>query len=284
MKRYEIKDLSLLRGRDLKLTETVSVKHPTLGDIEELGYEEYFNNLFSIISDSLDLADILWFENKIWYEDIKDEWLFFIQRNMSERLVSVKIVDAQGRLIKIEKECLTINEICRDAFNFFFNLTGEYIIMEKTVDNTKQIVLYNVVPDDIGMYILNDSSFVFTKFFYELTVRFLRDINHIKQDYDFAKGGNKRAKRYILKNQYDKKKKGKKEKDSINLMSIVSSLIAKGHSNIWEYPIYLVYDVYYRLVKIDEYNNTITAYYNQLIDTKKNPINWEKINWSGVID
>ena len=36
-------------------------------------------------------------------------------------------------------------------------------------------------------------------------------------------------------------------------------------------------------VKIEEYNNTMSALYAGGIDTKKNPINWDKINWSSVI-
>ena len=46
----------------------------------------------------------------------------------------------------------------------------------------------------------------------------------------------------------------------------------------------MIYDLYRRLSKVDEYNGTMRALYSGCIDTKKNPINWDKVNWAAIIN
>ena len=67
---------------------------------------------------------------------------------------------------------------------------------------------------------------------------------------------------------------------------MVSSLVVKGqkYDDVLNYSIYLIYELYYRLRKVDEWNNTMMALSNGNIDTKKNPIKWEKIDWSSIIN
>ena len=289
----DLEGLSLLHGDDLKLTDTVSLKHPKLRDIVEIGENEYSTYLSSLCSTSVDVADILWFELKIWYEDIKDEWEFFIQRCMSNsKKINVKMPFGNRGLYVMEEDCMSLSNSYRDALNFFFGLSGEYIIIEKDINNIKQKLICNVNPyydpktDELLYYIYDENNFKYTKFFYEMTTNFLDSINWQERDYDFLHGGSVGAKKYILKNTLWKQRNNKKKKkDVITLASITSSLIAKGcpFDVVWNLPIYTVYDIYYRHFKIIEYNNTMTALYNGCIDTKKNPINWEKINWSTII-
>lgn len=285
--RYEMDRLSLMKGRSLQLTDKVSVIHPTLGQIEEKGYGNYQTYLSTMISTSLDVADILWFEMQIWYEDIKDEWSFFIQKCISSRkTLNIKVVDEDGKLNYVEDGCLAVGDIYRDSLNYFLGLEGEYLVLEQTINNIKQTVLYNGIPDEKGNCYINNNSFKFTQFFYDITRRFLMNANWISEDYEFTHGGNKRAKKYILEDNYNNRKRGRIGNESnVSLDSIVSSLIAKGHTgfDIWDYPIYLVYDQYYRWMKVVEYHNTIDALHNGCLDTKKNPISWSKINWSGII-
>lgn len=287
----DISKLSLLRGSEYEIINGINIKHPKLSDIEDIGEDKYNKNVSCLCSTSLDIADILWFDLGIWFEDIKDEWEFFIQKCLMEhKEISVKIKYNSSDIPVLETNCLAINDSYRDAINYFFGLSGEYIVLEKNINGVKQKIFYNVVPyckdDKVLYYIFDEDSFKFTKFFYEITVNFLSNINWIKKNYDFLNGGSKGAKKYILKKtMYEKR--GKNQKEIITLESITSSLIAKGVCSlkeIWSYPIYTVYDVYYRLVKMCEYSNTMTALYSGCIDTKKNPINWEKINWSAVID
>ena len=49
---------------------------PKIKDIIELGYDTYMKYVSILITTKYDVADVLWFENKIWYEDIKNDWDF----------------------------------------------------------------------------------------------------------------------------------------------------------------------------------------------------------------
>ena len=296
-------NLSLQRGRKLFLNKTYYVKHPTLGEIESLdydkyeqglvneyGYDKYNQLLYALILNSKDLADILWFENQIWYEDIKSEWDFFIQRALAQTKiieVDMNIEDIQGRT-----KAIAIDGNIKEALNFFLDIDGEFILIEKAIENSDQyqIILCNAQykeqyinenGDSITVYDVDENSFKFTELYYNKVVEFLKQINWINIEYDFVKGGTRNAKIYILKNLY--KKRNKIKKQSIDISTINSSVIAKGKQDTWAMPIYAFYDCYYRLVKIEEYNNTMSALYAGGIDTKKNSIDWEKINWSSVI-
>lgn len=296
-------NLSLQRGRGLYLSKLCTVKHPTLGEIENLdydkyaqglaseyGYEKYMQLLYSLILSSKDMADILWFESQVWYEDIKKEWDFFIQRALSQ----TKVIEVEMNLEGIQGRMkgLAIQGSIKEALNFFLQLQGEFILIERLIENSEeyQIMLCNAQfkeqltdenNESYDVYSVDETNFKFTELYYNKVVDFLKQINWIHIEYDFVKGGTKNAKIYILKNLY--KKRGKNKKQTIDISTINSSVTAKGKEDTWNMPIYAFYDCYYRLVKIDEYKNTMSALYAGGIDTRKNAIDWEKINWSSVI-
>ena len=220
-------NLSLQRGRGLFLNKNCTVNHPTLGEIENLdydlyeqglvneyGYDKYSQLLYSLILNSKDLADIMWFENEVWYEDIQNEWDFFIQRT----LACTKIIDVDMNLEDIQgiTKALAIDGIIKEALNFFLGLQGEFVLIEKAIDNSDQyqVILCNAkFKEEIidennekhNIYFVNKNSFKFTELYYNKTVDFLKKINWINIEYDFVKGGTKNAKIYILKNLYKKR-------------------------------------------------------------------------------
>lgn len=275
--------LSLQRNKKPFILGNVALLQPTLGEIADIGYSEYQKYLYTIIATSKDIADILWFDMKIWYEDIKNEWDFFIQKCLSKSKTINIIIDGHDDII----QGIGIANEYRDALNFFFNTTGEYVVMDKIINNQKQVYLYNVtlIDENKEIYLLNNKNCKFTNHYYEILVEYLRKVNWVYNDYDFLHGGTKKAKKYILEQKYKDRKK-KKKKQNITLDSIVSSLIAKSqsYSEIWDYPIYMIYDLYYRYIKFSDWETTMQAVHSGCIDTKKNPINWDKINWSGVIN
>lgn len=277
----EISNLSLERNKNPVTIGNVQLLQPTLGQIDDLGWNKYQSFLYTIVTDSRDIADILWFEHKIWYEDIKDEWIFFIQRCLSEeKRVKVKI--DENNIV----EGVGIIDRFRDALNFFLKTQGEYVVMDKKNDTGSEVYLYNVVPtEQQDIFLLNLNNIKITKPCYYVLVEYLKKTNWIYVDYDFLHGGTKKAKKYILKHQYDSRKK-KAKTQNITIDSIVSSLIAQSQSykDIWDYPIYMIYELYYRYIKIDDWKNTMQALHSGCIDTKKNPIEWDKINWSSVIN
>ena len=277
----EFNNLSLQRNKKPVKLGNVSLLQPTLAEIDDIGWDIYQKYLYIIISNSKDIADILWFEYKIWYEDIKDEWDFFVQKCVSGTK-EVKIRTIDGRTVV----GIGILDDFRDAINFFLHTNGEFVVMDKKQGDKQEIYLCNVTPVDNedNIYFLDINNFKLTCAFYHILVEYLEKINWIVRDYTFIHGGTKRAKKYILKHDYEERKKKPKE-SNITIDSIVSSIIAKScpYNDIWDYPIYMIYDLYYRNVKIDDWKNTMDALHNGCIDVKKTPIKWEEINWSNVI-
>lgn len=273
--------LSLMRNKKPIILGKLSLLQPSLGDIEDIGYETYQDYLFTIISNSKDIADILWVKQKIWYEDIQNEWLFFVEKS----IYNFKVINVCINEVSINTvEAIAISDEYRDALNFFLKTTGEYIVIDKNSEK-KETYLCNVQKiDNTDVYLLNNNNFKLTESFYVILVQYLKKINWINITYDFTKGGTKKAKKFILEQKYKERKNKKKE--NITLSSIVSSLIERSqpYKDIWDYPIYFIYELYYRTIHDDDYKNTMQALHSGCIDTKKNPIDWEKINWSKVID
>lgn len=279
-----MKHVDLIRGRPLKLTDKVYVKHPTLADVCDLDKYENYTYIMMITSD--DIADVMWHNSKKLYTDIKSEWLFFIQKALiGARGSDVYVVD--NNVYRIDSNCVLINSDYRDALNYFLSLDCEYMVMTVGTGDNEQITLRSLNRDG-NMLIFNKDNFQFTESFYLQMVEYLRQINDYHPDYYWKKCPTKRGKKMLLEQEYRRRESREKNnrKSNVDLGSLVSALIARGqpYKEIWDYPIYMIYDLYRRLSKVDEYNGTMRALYSGCIDTKKNPINWDKVNWAAIIN
>lgn len=279
-----MKHVDLIRGRPLKLTDKVYVKHPTLADVCDLDKYENYTYIMMITSD--DIADVMWHNSKKLYTDIKSEWLFFIQKALiGARGSDVYVVD--NDVYRIDSNCVLINSDYRDALNYFLSLDCEYMVMTVGTGDNEQITLRSLNRDG-NMLVFNKDNFQFTESFYLQMVEYLRQINDYHPDYYWKKCPTKRGKKMLLEQEYRRRESREKNnrKSNIDLGSLVSALIARGqpYKEIWDYPIYMIYDLYRRLSKVDEYNGTMRALYSGCIDTKKNPINWDKVNWAAIIN
>ena len=279
-------ELKLQRGYDYPYMQ-VKFKHPKLQEIVDLknGYYEYRSMVESFTTSIIDIADILWCEAKIWYEDIKSDWFFFVQQQIlfnNKKTIRIKL-DGED----FETEGIFLSKNATKALNYFLGLKGEYVFIIKQIENTeeKQIIINHCKQDETGKLYTDDDSLKFTETHYNEFKNFLRTINWEKEDkeIDFQNGGTRKAKEYMLRQKYKKRKKNKK--GDINFSSIISSLIAKGinYEDIWKLPIYEIYELYYRFNKIVSYENTANAFYTGNIDTKKATINWSEIDWSAII-
>lgn len=289
-----ISKLSLMNGDDFKLYShngtDYYIRNPKLLDIVELDKIEpgkYFEYLFILSSTVNDVADVLWCETQTWYEDL-DDWAFFIQRNITteqNKLSNIYTIDYAGKdQIKIYLDCILMSDNFNDAMNYFFNTTGKYVIINKERDgNYDNFITINVHEASNNCYVYNTNNLKLSKHTYNIMIEYLSKLHWIKRDYDFLHGGTKKAKKYILQNDYKTRKKNKKPK--VDLSSIVSSLIAKGQrkEEVFNMSIYLIYELFYRYYRIENYDNTMTALYTGNIDTKKHPVNFDKIDWSNII-
>lgn len=238
-------------GNDYNITERLSIKHPKLSEIIGIGQDKYNEYVSALTLSTVYVADILYQDFNMWYTDISD-WELFINNFIAEY---------EGKGEKIIKSSLL----------FFTNMT-----FEPMKDKNNNIVLYNKKKD----VILNEFSF-------NIMVQFIKEINYINEPEIYTqlrKAGSKGTAKYII--QQISKKRKIKEKNSIDLQSISSSLMWKSGigEEIFNYPIYRIYEGYERLNALDNWDKTVTAYYAGTIDTEKTKINFEKINWSKILN
>lgn len=295
----ELNKLQLMRSTEYRLFEDIMVRQPTLNEIATFsddgkGYENFMAMVNTIVLTPADVADILWVENQILYTEFASDWEFFISRAFSEgEDIEVKEV-YEGETVKSIAH--SVNILVEQGLNYFFNKEGHYIFItdskNATEENKPTIYLLNV--DKEGY--IGEDSFKFAEPLYHLLVEFLNTITwndsvpffmkelKAKNPNSNIKIGNKRLLKALLENAY--KKRNAKHKTSVTFDSIVSALIAEHHNNeqIWNFPLYLVYDQYYRTNKIKAYSETMAALNSGCYDTKKHPINWEKIDWASVIN
>ena len=189
-----MKHVDLIRGRPLKLTDKVYVKHPTLADVCDLDKYENYTYIMMITSD--DIADVMWHNSKKLYTDIKSEWLFFIQKALiGARGSDVYVVD--NNVYRIDSNCVLINSDYRDALNYFLSLDCEYMVMTVGTGDNEQITLRSLNREG-NMLIFNKNNFQFTESFYLQTVEYLRQINDYHPDYYWKKCPTNRGKKMLL--------------------------------------------------------------------------------------
>lgn len=243
--------LCLYYGDNLKIGD-ITVKHPTLMEIKELGYDKYSKYVSLLSVSPVSIADILFYDSGLWYEDVTSWQLF-------------------TNICQTEPEALK-------ALNWFLS-SNLKLLQDK---------------EDITYFHCKEDKIYINEITYNIIVDFIKDINFIpsykqkkynSEDLEsmLLLSGNRRAKETILK-QLKNRRKRPQEKN-IDLTSIISSVDWKGSrgNEIWDYPVYRIYEGYMRLNAIDNYDKTMVAYYSGNIDTSKNSLKFDQINWSNII-
>lgn len=144
---------------------------------------------------------------------------------------------------------------------------------------------YVMTDKDNNLFLADiEKKIIINEFTFMVLLDFIKQINFIPNKIDLDNCGNKHTKIYLLKQMYKKRKKNTKEK--IDLASIISAVDWKSSkgNEIWNFSIYRIYEGYFRLNQIDNYDKTMMGLYFGTIDTSKNPIDFEKINWSNIIN
>jgi len=112
----------------------------------------------------------------------------------------------------------------------------------------------------------------------------LKCANHIeiKKEPEYVPG-NERARKFMEKLKLNKQ--NIKKPETMNLHSIISGVAWKSNNmniiDIFKLTIYQLYDAFYRLENIDNYNYTLSGIYAGTVDSKN--INISNITWSRIL-
>jgi hypothetical protein len=177
------------------------------------------------------------------------------------------------------------------------NLTNFEILLNaiKQDETVRKLFFYglNLHLDTLPTVML-DGTIYFDKHNYESILtegkfeyikKLIKIANFIyEQKVDEYKPGNERAKKFLEKLKKNKKEINKLKKPKINLRSIISSVILKGNmfNSINQLTIYQLYDCFYRLKTIDQYNFTMLGVYTGNVDVSK--IKLPDIDWANIVE
>lgn len=200
--------------------------------------------------------------------------------------------------------CFDIEDLdISDEIKNIEGITTFDIIMSNCIQNKE---FKSTVIDSLSLFFREDVNFSLEKInesdFYLLHIGDLKDqrIIHrenfesikdiLKQQNNISKAkeeeynpANETARKLIEKIKKNKQN-APKPKNNIDLHSIISGVAWKSHigiNNVWDLVICQLYDAYYRLDIVDNYEKTLYGVYAGTIDAKKT--DFKKINWSNII-
>ena len=209
---FEVDELLVYRGKDIKLTDSVTVKIPTLEEIAVFGEREYFSTVYTFTSVGADLKWQLW-DMGIDYTTIDDYDLFI-------KLISqIFSADKQDDESKDKKRINPVGLFLKDI---------DFKDMQPYKYNDNDIVLYN-----------KEKDIVFGRTAYLKSVELIRKIHGLKRNNE--RPGNERTKMDMIQDARDEAMMAKNKPYKSALLPLISTLEVKcgqnGDERIWNMPV-----------------------------------------------
>ena len=273
--KIHIKKSFLQSGKDLQITQSLKVKHPTVQEVLDLDKEGYGFNSESIyyswvsilVCDPYDYMVYL-DDKKLDYEKVEPFDLFIMLYQDTLKKYEEKF---KSSLSSEEYENIILNNPYFQAFKFFLN--KEYFIIAN--DENDNLVIGDV---DTHTVMIDNETFTYVS-------EFIKQINgiyegeRINPEDDFAK-------QILIQDERERLKKLAKkppdEKENNRLGNLLSAITWASNGGITpfnrnELHMYDLVDGIYRTDKLLNYNHTITGVYSGCVD--KDKIDMQKLSW-----
>lgn len=245
---YHFDKLKMYFGEDFNY-KGIIISMPTIGDILEIGEENFFHALSPFIYNSTSIRVMLW-ENNIDWNNVKDIEVF----NIMSKLIQDK--RAQSLLFK---------NISFDNFNLMS-------MKEKSDNKESKLVLYN---EETGALLYEED--------YMMIAKYIREILNMHPKVEKAKG--KTAKSWII--QEDKMNaQNREDKNVSTLLPLISTCINHPGfkyklQELREVGIYQFMDSVKRIQKYENGTAALKGCYSGFVDGSK--IDKEVLNYMGEV-
>lgn len=278
---FDFDELSIYRGRDIKINSNIIVTQPTLDQIETFGERRYFDAVNTLTAVGADLKWQLWDFKKIDYTQIEDYDLFI---KFISQLVSSKkrlYEELMSNKDKYEKELSTLSE--SDLEDMLVNPLqlilkdidfADFIPMKhKYADGNEQIILYNVERD-----------ITIDRAIYAQIVDCVRKIHGFKRNNQIP--ANERTKMDLIDDARDEAMAAANRPYKSALKPLISSLTVKcglcGDDKIWNMKISAFFDAIKRVNKIQDAEMLLQGAYSGFANLKG--IDKTRLDWTGDIN
>ena len=241
--------MKLLRDKVYPVSDKINIKLYTLNEIYDIGFDVYDEHLSILLMRNYDIADILYFDYNIWYEDVTPF------------------------------EVLLKNKMWKEALEFFTGIDN--LILATEDEGAKYISNYtpNIKSEDL---IIIDEEILLK---IQNIIRVIHYRKKEKHDLDSKKTSKFVKIKIIERQKYDRTKDKKKRfKPKIDLSSMIIALTWRAESagiDIWNLNMWELHTGFYQVTQNDKYQKTVSALLNGKLDKKK--VNLNNEFWANIL-
>ena len=274
---FDVDDLKIYRGDDIRITDKIIVIQPTIDQIIEFGEKRYFQTVHRLTGVGADFKWQLWDYFEIDYTKIDDFELF--KKMIYKSLSSKK---------KIYKELKDNPEKYEDYIN---NMTEED--WEELLFNPISIILKDIDFADFEEYdsdknqetILYDKEHDITidRFVYARIVDAVRKIHGFKRNNEIP--ANEITKMDLIDDARDDAMMASQKPYKSVLKPLISALAVKtgqlGNNGIWNTKVNMFFDAIKRINKIQDAELLLQGAYSGFASLKG--VDKTRLDWAGEI-
>lgn len=274
---FDVDDLKIYRGSDVRITDKITVIQPTLDQIIEFGEGKYFNAVHSLTGVGADFKWQLWDYFNIDYTTIDDFDLFkkLIRLSLSSRKHIYN--ELKNNPEKYEEQIKTMTD--EDWEELLFNplsLTLKDIDLadfeEYESDKNQETILYD-----------KEHDITIDRFVYARIVDAVRKIHGFKRNNEIP--ANEITKMDLIDDARDDAMMASKKPYKSVLKPLISALAVKtgqlGSESIWNTKINMFFDSIKRINKIQDAELLLQGAYSGFASLKG--VDKTRLDWAGEI-
>ncbi len=274
---FEIDELKIYRGSDIKITDKIIVTQPTIDQIERFGERRYFNAVHTLTSVGADMKWQLWDYFGIDYTTIEDFDLFkkiiysalsskkYIYKELTEN--REKYAEQLKNISEEELDDMLINPLSLILKDIDFADFEEY-----ESDKSQETILYDKKHD-----------ITIDRFIYARIVDAVRKIHGFKRNNEMP--ANETTKMILIEDARDDALAASKKEYKSVLKPLISALAVKtgqlGSDSIWNTKINMFFDSIKRINKIQDAELLLQGAYSGFASLKG--IDKTRLDWAGDI-
>lgn len=272
----------LMSGNDLKISNTLVCKHPTIQEIFDIDKHTlgYNSEAFYLLYVNLFVADpydymVYLYDKGYDYENTSSFKLFLLRFEDCISKINFDLQNAISSGNNVDQIIQVFqNNIYFSAFNFFFGINEFYI----DIDDGKDILVDK------------DNNFIMNEEIFELIHQFIKSINGFVDPKDRINPENDGVKKMLIDDMREDaeqkelmRKQGLLDEEPDEFLGKRLSAVTWLSGNITPFNrnnlhIYDITDGYNRISKINNYDNTLLGIFVRYIDPKS--VNMQEIYWA----
>ena len=274
---FDVDDLKIYRGSDIRITDKIIVIQPTIDQIIEFGEKKYFSTIHTLVGVGADFKWQLWDYFGIDYTQIEDFELF---KKMICGLLSSKKKIYKELKENPEQYEEYINKMTEEDWeDLLFNPTSLILkdidfadFEEYKSDKSEETILYD-----------KEHDITIDRFVYSKMVDAVRKIHGFKRNNEIP--ANEITKMDLIDDARDDAMMSSQKEYKSVLKPLISALAVKtgqlGSESIWNTKINMFFDAIKRINKIQDATLLLQGAYSGFASLKG--VDKTRLDWAGEI-